>query len=118
MRQSRIDHYAAFTVYPLLMAVMVLVIAGDTGPVAWMLALGFALGGGFLWSLLEHLLLRSLLQGCARIAVTHDRIGIQDDSRDVTGSSAPAVAVGSSSGGTFVQWRRHDPRELIALLHH
>jgi hypothetical protein len=62
MRQHRIAHYTDLALYPLLIAVMILVIADEasTGEraLALALALAFALGGALFWTLLGRVLHR------------------------------------------------------------
>jgi hypothetical protein len=62
MRQHRIAHYTDLAVYPLLIAVMILVIADNatTGEraLALALALVFGLGGAFFWTLLGRVVHR------------------------------------------------------------
>jgi hypothetical protein len=68
MQQNRIAYFADFAVYPVLVAVMILVIAGNTSPIERTVALAFALGGACLWTLLEHLLHRFVLHGSGRVS--------------------------------------------------
>jgi hypothetical protein len=64
MRLHRIAHYADFAVYPVLIAVMILVIAdkstGGETALAVGLASAFALGGAVLWTLLGRVLHRRI----------------------------------------------------------
>jgi hypothetical protein len=66
MRRSRIAPYAAFAVYPLLIAMMILVIADEASAaeraLALTLALAFVLGGALLWTLLGRVLHRFALE--------------------------------------------------------
>src|ERR1700677_1741758 len=73
MQQNRIAYYTDFAVYPVLIAVMILVIADKSSPVERAFALALALGGAVLWTLPEYLLHRFVLRGDTRIAGIHDQ---------------------------------------------
>jgi hypothetical protein len=62
VRQNRIANFAEYALYPILIAVMVLVIADETSPLERALVLVIALGGALLWALIGRLLHRFLLQ--------------------------------------------------------
>jgi hypothetical protein len=72
MQQNRIGYYADFAVYPVLVAVMILVIGDKASPLERALALAFALGGAFLWTWLEHRLHRFVLHGASSVARPQD----------------------------------------------
>lgn len=73
MRQNRIVYYADFAVYPVLIGVMLLAIADRASSAERELALAFALGGAFLWALLEYLSHRFALRADTRMAGPHDQ---------------------------------------------
>jgi hypothetical protein len=77
MRENRLACYADFAVYPVLIAVMVLVITNGSSPAVLALTLAFALGAAFLWTRLENLLHRSLLLGNGGVADVNDRQGVR-----------------------------------------
>ena len=67
MRQNRIAYLADFGVYPVLTAVMILVVVDNAGSGERALALMFALAGALLWALMEYLLHRSVRQQDPRL---------------------------------------------------
>jgi hypothetical protein len=58
MKQSRIAYYTDFAVYPVLVAVMTVVITGTASAAELAVALAVALVGVLLWGLLEYRLHR------------------------------------------------------------
>ena len=52
MQQSKAAYFADLTVYPILIALMCLVIADVATPLGCATALGVAIGGAVLWALL------------------------------------------------------------------
>jgi sterol desaturase/sphingolipid hydroxylase (fatty acid hydroxylase superfamily) len=71
--QGRIAYYADFAVYPVLIVASTLVIAGRSSPRHPVLALGFAVAGVVLWTLLEYFLHRFVLHGDTYIASLHEQ---------------------------------------------
>jgi len=73
MRQNRIAYLADFGVYPVLTAVMILVVVDNAGSGERALALMFALAGSLLWALMEYFLHRSVRQQDPRLADLENR---------------------------------------------